>query len=805
MAGKQKIEVLDSGVAALLSKYYEVDLTFMRSDYNSLAEDLFSLYKLWASNYARYCVYKMNDDNNELPSKPSTEWLMSTKSIEQMIKAVPMTDETVAVVKQAMNEARDIIANNWRKEVNVARLLVRLFDMYRTADQTTPIYTVPYQTKRDDNIAMWEHLVSKIHNIPTTDADIKRIQKTASTLSRLVYATEIIRFKNAAVINGELIYDNDPRFEEYPVHCFKVVSDLEIPSTPDPRTIQIMKNYCEYNPEVHDNTRAMVSRPHLYRELAWAVYSTFAMHTIGDYQAPFGGFFLYEDNDGTGGSRGKSFLTQTILRIANSGSAVNSMLKYGQSYSASSITIPQVQIIAAKNLVNVLLERQGGAYSDDELSFIKAMREESNNAVGKYQIQAQNTTFKGAIFTSSNYIPRFKENSDAVRDRFYGIEFTLKFANRNDDAVLSYTQTDEHLGSVVAWAFSDEFKFHLREVRNEMTAHFKQGYDLLAMKNNAVLHNFHDVLSLKDDKQHEEYWIYDEQHNLLLAPQSYFKYQFAFNAGSVEGSRLTQGRISPHEPQYRSWMAFEEYLNNSLDGKTLSAINFNYHRRVGKKRERMIAIDLSMLPPITNNGARMTAIEKQWLVRNGYLEEDEIPKDLPPMPPTTKEEEPIMDIDELIRLNTTPKQIDIENRPPTVEQVIEQHDYDLDGDPKADIVYEAEPLTTSDMFVYTTVLNHYADSIIGLLEMNEEVLVSPSRYSKGYGEFFRDLSNIAKSYAEKFHNNTLEVPLDPLLRNKADYPLCEIPQRTYAVGVNKLTIEITPARTLRISFDTMKE
>ena len=291
----------------------------------------------------------------------------------------------------------------------------------------------------------------------------------------------------------------------------------------------------------------------------------------------------------------------------------------------STITTDQVKINASPRLLNNLFERARGTYSDEEVKFLKSMRETDATAIGKYQTQEKSVSFRGNVMISSNHIPRFREMSNALRERFYGIEFTLKFKERGNSDVEMLLNDPEFLGGFVRWAFS--FGFDQYEKRKWIDVHFQEQFDKLMGNNNIILQNFYTAVDSMNQPETANEWNISK-HNIASCTKTFFKEMFAEVAGSlVGGNKLTgyRGHFASGEYQFNSWQNFVGYLTEALDNATLKAVNFDGRVKINGKDYRRFVVNLNKLKPMNFSGINDTPTELEWKKDKGlFVEEPEL-------------------------------------------------------------------------------------------------------------------------------------------------------------------------------------
>lgn len=548
------------------------------------------------------------------------------KRIEQFLAEHPTLDRKELI--EELNEVQKNITTKfskiYRSEVPSTKFLLYLFNLRQTTAQAFYIYQIPFQNKYNNDIDLLKTYISKLQGFENQTArKIDQLIDNFKIHAPMTTPTEVMRFKNCAVINGQLVPNTEHELQE---GDFVVNSDLTIPDTVPQSVQQFINNYTTKNPNVHTELDQHRERPFLELELAYMAYSCFARYKIGSNRSPFGAFFLFEDDDGVGGGKGKSAFTTALINVINSGVDDKSpSAVMAGSLDPSTITTDQVKINASPRLLNNLFERARGTYSDEEVKFLKSMRETDATAIGKYQTQEKSVSFRGNVMISSNHIPRFREMSNALRERFYGIEFTLKFKERGNSDVETLLNDPEFLGGFVRWAFS--FGFDQYEKRKWIDVHFQEQFDKLMGNNNIILQNFYTAVDSMNQPETANEWNISK-HNIASCTKTFFKEMFAEVAGSlVGGNKLTgyRGHFASGEYQFNSWQNFVGYLTEALDNATLKAVNFDGRVKINGKDYRRFVVNLNKLKPINFSGINDTPTELEWKKEKGlFVEEPEL-------------------------------------------------------------------------------------------------------------------------------------------------------------------------------------
>lgn len=512
----------------------------------------------------------------------------------------------------------------YRTEVPSTKFLLHLFNLRQTTTQAFYIYQIPFQNKYNNDIDLLKTYIGKLQGFENQTArKIDQLIDNFKIHAPMTTPTQVMKFANCAVVNGQLVPNTEHQLQE---GDFVVNSDLTIPDTIPASVQQFINNYTTKNPNVHTELDQHRERPFLELELAYMAYSCFARYKIGNNRSPFGAFFLFEDDDGVGGGKGKSAFTTALINVINSGVDDKSpSAVMAGSLDPSTITTDQVKINASPRLLNNLFERARGTYSDEEVKFLKSMRETDATAIGKYQTQEKSVSFRGNVMISSNHIPRFREMSNALRERFYGIEFTLKFKERGNSDVETLLNDPEFLGGFVRWAFS--FGFDQYEKRKWIDVHFQEQFDKLMGNNNIILQNFYTAVDSMNQPETANEWNISK-HNIASCTKTFFKEMFAEVAGSlVGGNKLTgyRGHFASGEYQFNSWQNFVGYLTEALDNATLKAVNFDGRVKLNGKAYQRFVVNLNKLKPMNFSGINDTPTELEWKKEKGlFIEEPEL-------------------------------------------------------------------------------------------------------------------------------------------------------------------------------------
>lgn len=710
------------------------------------------------------------------------------KRIEQFLAEHPTLDrkELIEELNEVQKEITAKFSKTYHSEVPSTKFLLHLFNLRQTTTQAFYIYQIPFQNKYNNDIDLLKTYIGKLQGFENQTArKIDQLIDNFKIHAPMTTPTQVMKFANCAVINGQLVSNTEHDLKE---GDFVVNSDLIIPDTIPQSVQQFINNYTTKNPNVHTELDQHRERPFLELELAYMAYSCFARYKIGNNRSPFGAFFLFEDDDGVGGGKGKSAFTTALINVINSGVDDKSpSAVMAGSLDPSTITTDQVKINASPRLLNNLFERARGTYSDEEVKFLKSMRETDATAIGKYQTQEKSVSFRGNVMISSNHIPRFREMSNALRERFYGIEFTLKFKERGNSDVETLLNDPEFLGGFVRWAFS--FGFDQYEKRKWIDVHFQEQFDKLMGNNNIILQNFYTAVDSMNQPETANEWNISK-HNIASCTKTFFKEMFAEVAGSlVGGNKLTgyRGHFASGEYQFNSWQNFVGYLTEALDNATLKAINFDGRIKLNGKAYKRFVIDLNKLKPMNFSGINDTPTELEWKKEKGlFVEEPELDtvidydednkpttledaKQLTPVEEPTPEPTPIEK-----ELEEPPIELDVEPEQPVNEQEqieqekqgilmrinngeIELNAPDSPFDPLPDTLQVND--TNYTYRAYSDTVNNYIKDIQQILveQMPEVEKSSGNKDEVDYLVYM--LGMYVKSYCEITGDNTISVPL----------------------------------------------
>ena len=707
--------------------------------------------------------------------------------IELFLAEHPKLDRQ-QLIQELEEKQKDLIIHFgkvYRTEVPSTKFLLHLFNLRQTTTQAFYIYQIPFQNKYNNDIDLLKTYIGKLQGFENQTArKIDQLIDNFKIHAPMTTPTEVMKFANCAVVNGQLTPNTEHDLKE---GDFVVNSDLIIPDTIPQSVQQFINNYTTKNPNVHTELDQHRERPFLELELAYMAYSCFARYKIGSNRSPFGAFFLFEDDDGVGGGKGKSAFTTALINVINSGVDDKSpSAVMAGSLDPSTITTDQVKINASPRLLNNLFERARGTYSDEEVKFLKSMRETDATAIGKYQTQEKSVSFRGNVMISSNHIPRFREMSNALRERFYGIEFTLKFKERGNSDVETLLNDPEFLGGFVRWAFS--FGFDQYEKRKWIDVHFQEQFDKLMGNNNIILQNFYTAVDSMNQPETANEWNISK-HNIASCTKTFFKEMFAEVAGSlVGGNKLTgyRGHFASGEYQFNSWQNFVGYLTEALDNATLKAVNFDGRVKLNGKDYKRFVVDLNKLKPMNFSGINDTPTELEWKKEKGlFVEEPELDtvidydednkpitlEDLKPEPTPEQEPEPTPIEKELeeppIELDVEPEQSfneqeQIEQEKQGILMRINNGEIELNApdspfDPLPDTLQVND--TNYTYRAYSDTVNNYIKDIQQILveQMPEVEKSSSDKDEVDYLVYM--LGMYVKSYCEITGDNTISVPL----------------------------------------------
>lgn len=796
------------------------------------SEDTLRLYFL---NLSTLSLLPLNGDKDpfELSFKTIYQFNATNKRkrIEQFLNENPTLDRKALI--EELNEVQKDITTKFSKtyhsEVPSTKFILHLFNLRQTTTQAFYIYQIPFQNKYNNDIDLLKTYIGKLQGFENATArKIDQLIDNFKIHAPMTTPTQVVKFANCAVVNGQLVPNTEHELQE---GDFVVNSDLIIPDTIPASVQQFINNYTTKNPNVHTELDQHRERPFLELELAYMAYSCFARYKIGNNRSPFGAFFLFEDDDGVGGGKGKSAFTTALINVINSGVDDKSpSAVMAGSLDPSTITTDQVKINASPRLLNNLFERARGTYSDEEVKFLKSMRETDATAIGKYQTQEKSVSFRGNVMISSNHIPRFREMSNALRERFYGIEFTLKFKERGNSDVEILLNDPEFLGGFVRWAFS--FGFDQYEKRKWIDVHFQEQFDKLMTSNNVILQNFYTAVDSMNQPETANEWNISK-HNIASCNKTFFKEIFAEVAGSlVGGNKLTgyRGHFANGENQFNSWQNFVSYLTEALDNATLKAVNFDGRVKINGKDYRRFVVKLNQLRPMSFIDVNDTPTEKEWKKENGYYNdlEDEyidtvIDYDADKKPTT---------LETAKQLKTTPEPIptlieeELEESTGTVNiedlETQETHEMRLDiergelmtrivhgeielSDPESPFEPLPDTLQVNDTnYIYRA----YSDTVNNYIKDIQQVLVGQMpevEQSNGDPDevdyLVHLLATYAKSYCEITGDTVINIPLSYISqKNKWKSSPFDYLKAYYTFGKNILSVAQTREGHMKLGF-----
>lgn len=785
-------------------------------------EDTLRLYFL---NLSTLALLPLNQDKDpfELSFKEVFQ-LNATdkrKRIEQFLAENPTLDRKELI--EELNEVQQNITTKFSKiyhsEVPSTKFLLHLFNLRQTTTQAFYIYQIPFQNKYNNDIDLLKTYIGKLQGFENQTArKIDQLIDNFKIHAPMTTPTQVMKFANCAVVNGQLVSNTEHDLQE---GDFVVNSDLIIPNTIPASVQQFINNYTTKNPNVHTELDQHRERPFLELELAYMAYSCFARYKIGSNRSPFGAFFLFEDDDGVGGGKGKSAFTTALINVINSGVDDKSpSAVMAGSLDPSTITTDQVKINASPRLLNNLFERARGTYSDEEVKFLKSMRETDATAIGKYQTQEKSVSFRGNVMISSNHIPRFREMSNALRERFYGIEFTLKFKERGNSDVETLLNDPEFLGGFVRWAFS--FGFDQYEKRKWIDVHFQEQFDKLMGNNNIILQNFYTAVDSMNQPETANEWNISK-HNMASCTKTFFKEMFAEVAGSlVGGNKLTgyRGHFASGEYQFNSWQNFVGYLTEALDNATLKAINFDGRVKLNGKDYKRFVVDLNKLKPMNFSGINDTPTELEWKRERGlFVEEPEldtvIDYDKDKEQTTLETAKQLKPIEE-----TTPTPIEEElNTPESVETVEPVSVEEQKGELMARIMHGeielSDPESPFEPLPDTLQVNDtnytyraYSDTVNNYIKDIQQVLVGQmpeleqSNGDKDEVDYLVHLlATYAKSYCEITGDSVINIPLSYISqKNKWKTSPFDYLKAYYTFGKNTLSVAQTRDGQMKLGF-----
>ena len=747
--------------------------------------------------------------------------------IAQFLAEHPKIDrqELILELEEKQKELLARFGKAYRTEVPSTKFILHLFNLRQTTTQAFYIYQIPFQNKYNNDIDLLKTYIGKLQGFENyTARKIDQLIDNFKIHAPMTTPTEVMRFANYSVINGQLIPNTEHSLKE---GDFVVNSDLVIPDTIPTSVQEFINNFTTKNPEVHAELDQHRERPFLEQELAYMAYSCFARYKIGENRSPFGAFFLFEDDDGIGGGKGKSAFTTALINVINSGVDDKSpSAVMAGSLDPSTITTDQVKINASPRLLNNLFERARGTYSDEEVKFLKSMRETDATAIGKYQTQEKSVSFRGNVMISSNHIPRFREMSNALRERFYGIEFTLKFKERGNSDVETLLNDPEFLGGFVRWAFS--FSFDQYEKRKWIDEHFKEQFDKLMTNNNVILQNFYTAVDSMNQVETAGEWKISK-HNIASCSKSFFKEIFAEVAGSlVGGNKLTgyRGHFASGEYQFNSWQHFTSYLTEALDNNTLKAINFNGRVKINGKAYKRFVVDLNKLHSMSFTDINDTPTEKQWKIDNHYHEdtnetvdtvidydEDNKPTTLESItkqPEPTPEPTPIEQATQRPTIIKDPtdkeaKQEELETQKGDVMARIENGEVEL-SEPDSPFAPLPDTLQVNDTNytyrAYSDTVNNYIKDIQQILVEQMPEIEKSSGDKDEVDYLIYMLGMYVKSYCEITGDNTISVPLSYIAQKVGKWKTSPFDylKAYYTFDKNTLSIAQTRDRQMKLGF-----
>lgn len=792
------------------------------------SEDTLRLYFL---NLSTLALLPLNQDKD--PYKLSFQEVHNLnatdkrKRIEQFLAEHPTLDrkELIEELNEVQKDITTKFSKTYHSEVPSTKFILHLFKLRQTTTQAFYIYQIPFQNKYNNDIDLLKTYIGKLQGFENQTArKIDQLIDNFKIHAPMTTPTEVMRFANYSVVNGQLIPNTEHNLKE---GDFVVNSDLIIPDTVPQSVQEFINNYTTKNPSVHSELDQHRERPFLELELAYMAYSCFARYKIGSNRSPFGAFFLFEDDDGVGGGKGKSAFTTALINVINSGVDDKSpSAVMAGSLDPSTITTDQVKINASPRLLNNLFERARGTYSDEEVKFLKSMRETDATAIGKYQTQEKSVSFRGNVMISSNHIPRFREMSNALRERFYGIEFTLKFKERGNSDVETLLNDPEFLGGFVRWAFS--FGFDQYEKRKWIDEHFKEQFDKLMSNNNVILQNFYTAVDSMNQPETANEWNISK-HNMASCSKTFFKEIFAEAAGSLVGGNKQlgyRGHFASGEYQFNSWQNFTSYLTEALDNATLKAVNFDGRVKLNGKAYKRLVIDLNKLRLMDFSGVNDTPTELAWKEKhhfhnddgadnvNTVIDYDEDNK------PTTLEDvikQPEVETTPIEKeLEEPPIELDVEpeqsfNKQENIEQIKEQTmakitngEVELTG-PDSPFQPLPESLQVNDTN-YTfraykdTVGNYIKDIQQVLVDQMKEIEETKDPDDIEYLTYL--LAMYVKSYCEITGDTTIDVPLSYIAQKVGKWKTSPFDylKAYYTFGNNMLSIAQTRDGQMKLSF-----
>lgn len=750
------------------------------------------------------------------------------KRIEQFLQEHPTLDckELIEELNEIQKDITTKFSKIYHSEVPSTKFILHLFNLRQTTTQAFYIYQIPFQNKYNNDIDLLKTYIGKLQGFENATArKIDQLIDNFKIHAPMTTPTQVMKFANCAVVNGQLVPNIEHQLTE---GDFVVNSDLIIPDTIPASVQQFINNYTTKNPNVHTELDQHRERPFLELELAYMAYSCFARYKIGNNRSPFGAFFLFEDDDGVGGGKGKSAFTTALINVINSGVDDKSpSAVMAGSLDPSTITTDQVKINASPRLLNNLFERARGTYSDEEVKFLKSMRETDATAIGKYQTQEKSVSFRGNVMISSNHIPRFREMSNALRERFYGIEFTLKFKERGNSDVETLLNDPEFLGGFVRWAFS--FGFDQYEKRKWIDVHFQEQFDKLMGNNNIILQNFYTAVDSMNQPETANEWNISK-HNMASCTKTFFKEMFAEVAGSlVGGNKLTgyRGHFASGEYQFNSWQNFVGYLTEALDNATLKAVNFDGRVKLNGKAYQRFVVNLNKLKPMNFSGINDTPTELEWKKEQGlFIEEPELDKvidydednkpttleDLKPAPTPEPEPTPIEEATQQPEQPfETTEPVDNDN----IEQVKEQtmarimHGEIELSDPESPFGPLPDTLQVNDtnytFRAYSDTVNNYIKDIQQVLVGQMPELEQSNGDPDEVDYLVHLLATYAKSYCEITGDSVINIPLSYISqKNKWKSSPFDYLKAYYTFGKNTLSVAQTRDGQMKLGFFSRK-
>lgn len=747
------------------------------------------------------------------------------KRIEQFLLEHPKLDrqQLIEELNELQKEITVKFGKAYRSEVPSTKFILHLFNLRQTTTQAFYIYKIPFQNKYNNDIDLLKTYIGKLQGFENQTArKIDQLIDNFKIHAPMTTPTQVMKFANCSVIDGQLVPNTEHQLTD---GDFVVNSDLVIPDTIPTSVQEFVNNYTTKNPQVHSELDQHRERPFLELELAYMAYSCFARYKIGKNRSPFGAFFLFEDDDGIGGGKGKSAFTTALINVINSGVDDKSpSAVMAGSLDPSTITTDQVKINASPRLLNNLFERARGTYSDEEVKFLKSMRETDATAIGKYQTQEKSVSFRGNVMISSNHIPRFREMSNALRERFYGIEFTLKFKERGNSDIDTLLNDPEFLGGFVRWAFS--FGFDQYEKRRWIDVHFQEQFDKLMGNNNVILQNFYTAVDSMNQVETAGEWNISK-HNFASCTKTFFKEMFAEAAGSLVGGNKQlgyRGHFASGEYQFNSWQNFVGYLTEALDNATLKAVNFDGRVKLNGKDYKRFVVDLNKFKPMNFSGINDTPTELEWKKEQGlFVEEPELDtvidydKDnqLTTLEDITKQPEPIEPTPIEKELEEPPIELDVEPTEPAdndnIEQVKEQTmarilngEVEL-NEPNSPFQPLPETLQVNDTN-YTfraykdTVGNYIKDIQQVLVDQMKEIEQTKDPDDVEYLVYL--LAMYVKSYCEITGDNTISVPLSYISQKVGKWKTSPFDylKAYYTFGKNTLSVAQTRDGQMKLGF-----